>query len=450
MPEFTHLSRDHTVHLMTGLRDAAGPLVVLDDDPTGTQAVARVPVILACNPAVIAATAATSPTAIHLLTNSRAYPPEQARELVREAAAATIEVLARPRFALRGDSTLRAHLLEEYLALCDVAYAGRTPPLLLVPALPAAGRITAGGVHYLVRDGRRVPLHETEYARDAGFAYSDACLLQWAEDRSGGFFQRAGGREVDLERVRSGGPTVIADALLELADAGRAAVCVPDAESLDDLAVIAEGLGLAEAAGAEIVVRSAPTFVGVASGALATERARPPAPGTGVLVVCGSYVPSTTRQLEKLIDAYPRSLVEVDVVALASDGRKAEIDRAAGEAARLLALDGLAVVATRRERPQDLRDFASGQRVATGLAEVVGRIEPLPGVVLAKGGITSAVTAKHGLAAETGIVVGPLVDGVALWHLHLSRGEKMPFVVFPGNVGDERTLLEVVELVLEA
>jgi uncharacterized protein YgbK (DUF1537 family) len=434
---------------MTALMDSAGPLVVLDDDPTGTQAVAGVPVILACKPAVIAATAATSSTAIHLLTNSRAYPPEQAHELVREAAAATVEVLARPRFALRGDSTLRAHLLEEYLALCDVAYSSRTPPLLLVPALPAAGRITVGGVHYLVRDGRRVPLHETEYARDPGFVYRDARLLQWAEDRSAGFFQRASGRELYLERVRSGGPRVIADALLELADAGRAAVCVPDAESLDDLAVIAEGLGLAEGAGAEIVVRSAPTFVGVASGALATERARAPAPGAGVLVACGSYVPSTTRQLKKLIDAYPRSLVEVDVVALVSGGRKAEIDRAAGEAARLLARDGLAVVATQRERPPGMRDFASGQRVATGLAEVVGRIEPQPGVVLAKGGITSAVTAKHGLGAQTGVVVGPLLDGVALWHLDIS-GEKMPFVVFPGNVGDERTLLEVVELILEA
>jgi hypothetical protein len=42
------------------------------------------------------------------------------------------------------------------------------------------------------------------------------------------------------------------------------------------------------------------------------------------------------------------------------------------------------------------------------------------------------------------------VDGVALWHLHLRRGEKIPFVVFPGNVGDAGTLLEVVELILEA
>src|SRR5206468_11139000 len=103
----------------------------------------------------------------------------------------------------RGDSTLQAHLLEEYLAVRDVAFPGRTPPLLLVPALPYAGRITVGGVHLLERDGRRIPLHETEFAADPSFAYDDARLLQWAEDRSGGLFARAAGREIHLDELRS-------------------------------------------------------------------------------------------------------------------------------------------------------------------------------------------------------------------------------------------------------
>jgi uncharacterized protein YgbK (DUF1537 family) len=62
--------------------------------------------------------------------------------------------------------------------------------------------------------------------------------------------------------------------------------------------------------------------------------------------------------------------------------------------------------------------------------------------VLAKGGITSAVTARVGLGARTAICRGPLVDGVALWDVG-----GVPFVVFPGNVGADETLLEVVELI---
>ena len=59
-------------------------------------------------------------------------------------------------------------------------------PLLLVPALPASGRVTVGGVHMLERDGARVPLHETEYARDGALSYSSADLAAWADERSGG------------------------------------------------------------------------------------------------------------------------------------------------------------------------------------------------------------------------------------------------------------------------
>src|SRR5207248_3577804 len=125
---------------------------------------------------------ATGSPAIHLLTNSRAFPPARAAEIVRDAAEAAVAAFGRPRLALRGDSTLRAHLLEEYLAVRDAAFPGRTPPLLLVPALPAAGRVTVGGVHLIERDGRRTPLHETEYAADPSFAYRDARLLQWADD----------------------------------------------------------------------------------------------------------------------------------------------------------------------------------------------------------------------------------------------------------------------------
>src|SRR5262249_46224548 len=157
------------------------------------------------------------------------------------------------------------------------------------------------------------PLHETEYARDPSFAYRDARLLQWAEDRSGGFFPVAAGREVGRA-----GADAIAATLIELAAAGRPAVCVPDAATLPDLETIAHGLRRAETAGAEVIVRSAPTFVGVFAGNLASTTVAAPAADGSMLVMCGSYVSTTTRQLAALAENYPASLIEVDVVALAS------------------------------------------------------------------------------------------------------------------------------------
>src|SRR5438128_6093079 len=203
------------------------PLIVLDDDPTGTQAVESVPVLLEWDAELVREAAGSGSPSIHVLTNSRAFPPARAAELVRSAADAAFAALGRPRLALRGDSTLRAHLLEEYLAVRDAAFPGLTPPLLLVPALPRAGRVTVDGVHLLERNGRRVPLHETEYAADPAFAYRDARLLKWAEDRSRGFFRRDAGREVPLARLREEGGGAVAQALLELADDGAPAVCAP-------------------------------------------------------------------------------------------------------------------------------------------------------------------------------------------------------------------------------
>lgn len=418
---------------MTPRRGDQAPLIVLDDDPTGTQAVADTPVLLEWDAKRVATASASAP-AVHLLTNSRAFAPARAGAVVRDAAEAAVEALGRPRLLLRGDSTLRAHLLEEYEAVVAAAFGGRPTPLLLVPALPAAGRVTVGGVHLIERDGVRVPLHETEYARDGEFAYADASLLAWAEERSDGRFPREAGRE--LRRAES---DAVRDAILDLQ--GTAAGIVPDAETVDDLGAIAAGLEAAEAEGAEVVVRSAPTFAGVLGGNLARRRAPPPR-GRRVLVVCGSHVPTTTRQLSALVERHPGSLVEVDVLELASDGAGAEVDRAAREAEARLADEGLAVVATPRERPDGASSLAAGERIAENLAAIAGRIDR-PDVVVAKGGITSAITARVGLGAASALCLGPLVDGVALWSL--DRG--IPFVVFPGNVGSDTALLEVVELV---
>jgi uncharacterized protein YgbK (DUF1537 family) len=424
----------------------AHTLVVLDDDPTGTQAVADVPVLLDWDADLVSRSARGRPS-LHLLTNSRALSAERAHELVQDAAETAVAALGRPRLWLRGDSTLRGHLLEEYLAVRDAAYPGRTPPLLLVPALPhpLAGRITVDGTHMIERDGVRVPLHATEYARDPSFAYRDARLLQWAEDRSDGFFPVAAGRE--LGRA---GADALAAALLDLAAAGTPAVCVPDAATVADLETIADGLRRAEAAGAEVIVRSAPTFVGVFAGNLASAGVAPPAVEGSLLVVCGSYVSTTTRQLAALAEAHPGSVIEVNVAALASPEPEHEIARAAAAVSRVLARAGTAVVSTPRERPEPTRSLEAGERIAQNLARVVAAVEPAPATVLAKGGITSAVVARIGLGARSALALGPLVDGVALWRLDGPGGRTIPFVVFPGNVGDDQTLLEVVELLRAA
>lgn len=424
--------------------------VAIDDDPTGVQAMAGIDVLLDWSVDQIREAVVSSPAALHVVTNSRALAPAAAYELVRSAAAAIREALPAARLVLRGDSTLRAHLVEEYLAVRDVSAAGSGLPLLLVPALPAAGRVTLGGVHYLRRAGIDTPLHETEYACDGVFAYRDSRLLVWAEQRSQGLLAAARGIDVPLARLRATGPGAVTAALLGLVEQGFPAVCAPDAETVDDLELIADGLRGAEATGAAIVTRCAPAFAAVLAGSFARESAVPPPAPRGLLVICGSYVPATTRQLATLLAARPGSLVEVDVNKLVTGDADVEIERAASVARRLLAETRFAVVATPRGRAQAAYSLDAGERIARALAWIAGRAAPAASAVLAKGGITSAVTARDGLGAFRARVLGPVVPGVSLWSLERRMGPALPYLVFPGNVGDDGTLAEVVDLVLAA
>ena len=118
-------------------------------------------------------------------------------------------------------------------------------------------------------------------------------------------------------------------ALSDLSRAGRPAVLAPDAETEEDLAAIAAGYAAALRKGAEVVVRCAPAFAGILAGTTAQSLAPMPTSVGRLLVVCGSWVPMSTRQLRALDDAYPGLIVEVDVRALAGPGPREEAARAA-------------------------------------------------------------------------------------------------------------------------
>jgi uncharacterized protein YgbK (DUF1537 family) len=416
-------------------------VVVLDDDATGVQTLARVRVLLRWDSDRVQRALADR-LAVHLITNVRALPREAAFDVTAEAARTAHSAVPAALLILRGDSTLRGHLREEVLALAEVVTPGRLPPLLLVPALPTAGRITIGGVHLLERGGRRIPLHETEYASDGEFRYTSARVLAWAEERTAGLVQASDGRELQLDELRAGGPSLVAEALRELEHAGRPAALVPDVEDISDLELVARGYERALEAGVTALVRCAPAFAGLLSGATADSSASAPQ-AERVLVVCGSYMPGSTAQLQALVDDHPGSLVEVDVHALASGSPEREVARAAAAASSLLEAGPVAVLATPRERPPGTETLSSGERISVGLARAAGSVSPRPSCVVVKGGITSYVTLRDGFGAAEADVVGPMLPGVSVW-----RADDLDYVVVPGNVGDERLLAEVVARVL--
>jgi uncharacterized protein YgbK (DUF1537 family) len=424
----------------------ADPLFVVDDDPTGAQHQADVPLLLSWRAQLIEAALRDRPPAVHLLTNSRALDPDDAYAIVRDAAEAVVAATRHPQVVLRGDSTLRAHLLPEYAGVRDALCPGSTPPLLLVPALPAAGRVTRDGRHWLVREGRRVPLEQTEFAADGELAYTSSRLIEWAQERSDGFFSAADGAEIALGEIRSEtGAERVRDALVEAAADADPAVVVPDAETVADLQTIAEGVRAAWLEAPAIIVRCAPTFASVLSGAGATRLTALPAMEQGLLVVVGSHVTMTSAQLAALRTAHPDAVIDVDAGRLAGPGAAAAIDEAIAQASARLAADRLAVVATTRTVAPEASAPGAGMRVARALAMVVERLRAASDVLLTKGGVTSAVNVRDGLHAERAQIVGPVAPGVSLWLALEKAGSWRPVIVFPGNIGETDSLAELVD-----
>jgi uncharacterized protein YgbK (DUF1537 family) len=88
-----------------------------------------------------------------------------------------------------------------------------------------------------------------------------------------------------------------------------------------------------------------------------------------------------------------------------------------------------------------------GEQICTSLVEIVRGLEPEGGLrfMVVKGGATAHGIVTQGLGARMAWALGQVQPGVPLWILGEGSGYPgLPTVVFPGNVGDDGTLAQVI------
>lgn len=403
------------------------PIAVLDDDPTGSQTVHGVPIVLALDDDELTLRDGTT----FFLTNSRSLPEPEAAALTERVARRLLEQDPETEIVSRSDSTLRGHVVAEVAAIerARRAVTGHGHDgVLLVPAFFEAGRHTRDDVHW----AGDTPVGETEFARDATFGYRASNLLDFVREKRG-----------DVEV-----------ASLSLADirAGRAGErlreargwVVVNAEGYDDLDAVVRGV---RESGRRFVYRTGPSFVR----ALAGIEPKPPLtaadvwpdghPGGHGLVVVGSHVGLTTRQIEATNGLRE---IELDVTDLDPDG----VGRRVAEALR--SDDVLVYTSRDLKRGSDAEDsLAIARRVSAAVSAVVRTaLAARPAWIIAKGGITSHDVAVHGLGIRRAEVLGQLLPGMVSVFRPLEADEGAvgtPYVVFAGNVGDEGTLADIVQ-----
>ncbi|KAH7679774.1 Fructose-bisphosphate aldolase protein [Dioscorea alata] len=434
-------------------------LVVLDDDPTGTQTVHDIEVLTQWNVEALIEQFCKNPVCFFILTNSRSLSSEKAALLTKDICQ-NLDIAAQRvkgikyTVVLRGDSTLRGHFPEEADAVVSIL--GEMDAWIICPFFLQGGRYTIDDIHYVADSDSLVPAGETEFSKDASFGYKSSNLREWVEEKTKGRIAASSVVSISIPLLRTGGPTAVCDLLCSLQ---KGSTCIVNAASERDMVVFAAGMIQAERKGKRFLCRTAASFVSARIGIKPKPPMRPSDLGlnrnvTGGLIVVGSYVPKTTKQVEELKSQLGHILqgveISVEKVAMKSEeDREEEISQAAEMANTLLSLHRDTLLMTSRKlitgkTPSESLEI--NYKVSSALVDIVRRINVRPHYILAKGGITSSDIATKALEAKCAKVIGQALAGVPLWQLGPeSRHPGVPYIVFPGNVGDNNALADVVK-----
>ncbi|KAL2344126.1 hypothetical protein Fmac_005411 [Flemingia macrophylla] len=451
--------QDHVLDIQTLKEGNSKILIVLDDDPTGTQTVHDIEVLTEWTIESLVKQFRKSPKCFFILTNSRSLSSEKASALIKEICR-NLDTAAKSvdntdyTVVLRGDSTLRGHFPEEADAVVSIL--GEMDAWIICPFFLQGGRYTIDDIHYVNDSDTLVPAGDTEFAKDAAFGYKSSNLRDWVEEKTNGRILANSVVSISIEILRKGGPEAVCQHLCSLQ---KGSVCIVNAASERDMTVFALGMIKAELMGKRFLCRTAASFVSALMGIIPKAPILPNDLGTareknGGLIVVGSYVPKTTKQVEelKLQCGHFLKSIEVSVEKLALspiEEREEEISKTAELADIYLKAHKDTLIMTSRgliTGKTAAESLDINFKVSSALVEIVKRITTKPRYIIAKGGITSSDLATKALGARCAKIVGQAHAGIPLWQLGAeSRHPGVPYIVFPGNVGDSTALAEVVK-----
>lgn len=434
-------------------------IIVLDDDPTGSQTVHSCLLLTRWDEDILRLGLVDDSPIFFVLTNTRSLPPDQAAAVTKEVChnlKAAIATAGIEDFLIvsRSDSTLRGHYPIETDAIAEEL--GPFDAHFLVPAFIEGGRITRDSIHYLIVDGIPIPVHETEFARDSVFGYTYSYLPDYVAEKTQGRISANQVERFVLNDIRRGTDVTGNVSTLERLQKLTGNQCVAvDAETQDDLNRFAQDVLTAANQGKRYLFRSAASLLT----ALAQLPPQPVPPekmsqyvreGKPGVVLIGSHVKKTTEQLEKLLQEPDIVGIEVDVAKLLDDSLEQPHQLLTTTLEKVYAARETSktpVVYTSRQElvfadVQTRLQF--GISVSALLMDIVRGLPNDIGFLISKGGITSNDVLSTGLALTTARLLGQILAGCSIVRTPSDHPyPDLPVVLFPGNVGDANALVTI-------
>ena len=136
------------------------------------------------------------------------------------------------------------------------------------------------------------------------------------------------------------------------------------------------------------------------------------------------------------------------------NGLAKEVDKTVRQVDTYLAQGQSVAVYTSREQlilpSQDANEILSiYTQISDAFTSIAARLKITPAFIIAKGGITSSDVGVKALKVRKAYVLGQVAPGIPVWKTGPeSRFPNIPYIIFPGNVGNEQTLKSVVASLL--
>ncbi len=446
-------------------------IVVLDDDPTGSQTLHGCLLMLSWDVELLREGLRHPSPIFFVLANTRSLLPEDASLRIREICSALRLAVEREGLKLenihlvsRGDSTLRGHgFLEPFVISKEL---GPFSATFHIPAFLEGGRTTVEGIHYL----NGIPVHKTSFAQDRLFGYNTSQLELWLEEKSKGFINHHEVKRISVSQLNAAkDDSYEFNSLLfwieSLEDNQHIVV---DAEIDAHLKVFVDLISNLSSK-KRFLFRSAASLLN------SLARVKPrilPREDLRALIVndlegnklpgivsVGSHVHLADLQLKYLLANPKFEGVEIEVSKLneiINDTKKDKLlasfqDNLRNKLLEILERSKIPVLFTSRGEvrlaTQKMR-LVLGLEIAEITASVIGSLTTKLGYIISKGGITTQVLLSHGIASKYVFLKGQILPGLSLVIPSSSSSNlHLPIVTFPGNLGKEDTLLEALKII---
>ena len=438
-------------------------VIVIDDDPTGSQTVNNCLLLLKWDYSTLIKGFQSKSNVFFILANTRSLSENDAKLRLVEICNALKKVISKESykeefiFVSRGDSTLRGHNFLEPKIMNDCL--GPFDATFHIPAFIEGKRMTIDGDHFV----DNVPVSQTIFAKDKIFGYktSNVKQLLFQKCKSQIKFNDIQNLKIsELKVLESKEKNIVFNKIRNLKENSHVIVDIENYSQLEKFSLSIKKLSNQK----KFLFRTAASFIS----SISAVKDNPKEPFfysifrrkncekkflPGFLVI-GSYVELTTMQLKELLEIRDCIPIELDVFEFLRISKlKSNQDQLVLFKNKLLAQirsilkqENTPVLFTSRKevslaKNDEQVNFYNS--LAHFISELVSDLKNEIGYLVSKGGITSNVILSNGFKANYVYLQGQIITGVSLVTFKLENDDNLPIVTFPGNIGNQDSLVEV-------